>query len=134
MATNLRKLILQSVAGILGLLILVVGGYLSYLVATYIDETVVEGTSHGYIIGQSKREAYEVALDQFNSELIYGLHVFEPFGTIEPVDSFSALLESNDTWTLFMSEPNSFFDTLRLKFSGGRLEEIHRHRQYFELP
>jgi hypothetical protein len=133
-AAKLTKRILQSIAGVLGLFILIVGSYIAYLTATYIDETTVTGAAHGYVIGQSKREAYDVARKQFVSRKIYGLHVFEPFESFKPDEVYWAPLESNDTWTLFMSEPHSFFDTLRLRFSDGKLEQIHRHRQYFELP
>jgi hypothetical protein len=128
------KLALKFIAGLAGLVVLLVGAYIGYLALTYIDETVVEGTSYGYTIGQSKREAFSVAQQQFRRGAIAGLHVSDPFESFAPDEPHWGLLESNDRWTLFFSEEDNFFNTLKLKFTGDQLEEIHRHRQYFELP
>ncbi len=125
---------LKSLAGLCVLVVLVAGIYVAYLAATYIDETVVEGVSYGFTIGQTKREAYSIAQEQYTSGRITGFHVYEPFESFDPDDSYWALAESNNTWTLFASEQRNFFDTLQLRFTEGRLEQVHRHRQNFELP
>ena len=43
-------------------------------------------------------------------------------------------VEGNDDWTLLVDQKWSYFNTVRLRFHDGALAEIHRHRQYFELP
>lgn len=43
-------------------------------------------------------------------------------------------VEGHDEWTLLVDNKWSYFNTVRLRFHDGSLAEIHRHRQYFELP
>jgi len=43
-------------------------------------------------------------------------------------------VEGDDDWTLLVDHEWSYFNTVRLRFHDGALAEIHRHRQYFELP
>ncbi|MEM7281373.1 MAG: hypothetical protein AAF438_07075 [Pseudomonadota bacterium] len=40
-------------------------------------------------------------------------------------------VEFYDEWRLYVG---SAFNTIQLSFDGGKLQEIHRHRQHFELP
>ena len=86
------------VAGLIGLVIV---SYLWYLHLTYIDETVNVGSAHGYTIGQSKHEAFGVAGTQYASRELAGLHIDEPFGTIDPVDPNFRRLEPSDSWIFF---------------------------------
>ena len=44
------------------------------------------------------------------------------------------LVEADDDWTLLVGPERSYFNTIRLRFADGKLVEIHRHRQYFEVP
>lgn len=44
------------------------------------------------------------------------------------------LVEGYDRWTLLVGREQSFFNTIELQFRDGRLSQIHRHRQFFELP
>lgn len=42
-------------------------------------------------------------------------------------------LAPHDFWIVQLDGPGEFSNTVRLKFRNGRLVEIYRHRQYFEL-
>ena len=128
------KRVLKISVFIAGLIGLVVVSYLWYLHLTYIDETVNAGSAHGYTIGQSKKEAFGVAAAQYTSREVAGIHIDEPFGTIEPVDPNYRRLEPSDSWTLFPGKRRDFFDVVKLRFVDGKLVEIHRNRQRFELP
>lgn len=44
------------------------------------------------------------------------------------------LVEGHDHWELLVGRERSSFNTIDLQFRDGRLSQIHRHRQYFELP
>lgn len=44
------------------------------------------------------------------------------------------LVKATDEWLLLVGHERSYFNNIRLRFAEGRLVEIHRHRQNFELP
>ncbi|MGI9318493.1 MAG: hypothetical protein ACR2QW_14275, partial [bacterium] len=101
MAATILKPILKYTAGLAGLIVVTVAGYIAFLALTYIDETVIVGTSYGYTIGQSKRDTFSTVREQFDAEKITGVNVSEPFESFEPEESHWILLEANDRWTLF---------------------------------
>jgi hypothetical protein len=104
------RALLKGVVFVAGLISLVIVGFLWYFYVTYIDETAVAGSAYGYAIGQSKREALEVAVHQFSEDEISGIHIMEPFQTVAPTPGCFAFLESSDRWTVFPAERGNFFD------------------------
>lgn len=119
--------------------VLVVGGYIAYLAATYIDETVVSGSADGFTVGSSKKLALEQA--SAHREIHPNAVIYIGFGpragdrfTVAPTTDAIDRLASHDQWSLQLDGPTEFFNTIRLTFHDGRLIEIHRHRKYFELP
>lgn len=116
-----------------------IGGYIAYLVATYIDKTVTSGSAYGFNIGSSKIQAIESIQRQRASDpgialyVDYGPRAGDTF-TLSASDVEPEKLDSHDQWTVLPDGPGKFFNTIRLTFREGHLVEIHRHRQYFELP
>jgi len=128
------KTVLKTAVFVFGLLALVFASFPWYFYLTYLDETAVEGSAHGYTIGQLKPDAYAVATDQFENGQISGIHIMEPFETFDPAEASFETIQRSDLWTLFPDERGDFFDSLKLHFNDGKLVKIHRHRQRFELP
>lgn len=118
--------------------ILAFAGYVGYLWATYLDETVVSGTAYGFTIGASKQEALAAARS-FNDHphavvyVSYGARAGDHF-SIAPSQARIEQLQAHDQWDVLLDGADSFFNSVRLTFHDGRVVEIHRHRQYFELP
>ena len=119
--------------------VLIVGGYVGYLAATYIDETVTSGSAYGFSIGSSKQQAIEQAsaLRETHPNAVlyvdFGPRAGDRF-TVSPTLDQIERLEPHDQWSCQLDGPKEFFNTVRLTFLDDRLVEIHRHRKYFELP
>jgi len=124
--------------------------YISYLWATYIDETVRDGGAYGFQIGDSKFDTYkkaggvlshigdsqgiyiQVKVTKESEELLatridYSLLVQTRLHDV----GFRRFSEA-DRWQFYFD--GSFFNSITLKFCENRLCEIYRHRKYFELP
>ena len=132
-----------NVLKILGIMVLLpallIAGYITYLWASYIDETIVVGTAYGFTIGQKKGEAIE----EFSELSIHypALHVYvsysqkagDYFSIPATRDSFERL-QTHNKWTLLLKGKGEYFDSIQLTFHDDSLSEIHRHRKNFELP
>lgn len=117
---------------------LAIAGYAAFLWGTYLDETVVSGTAHGFAIGATKQEAFEAAgnLGGHPRAVIYvsyGKRAGDHF-TIAPAQAKTDQLQAHDQWDVLLDGPDSYFNSVRLTFRDGKLVEIHRHRKYLELP
>jgi hypothetical protein len=125
---------LKTSIAALALGLAMLAGYAGYLYLTYIDEMVHSGSAYGFTIGQSKSEAFAIVADQFAAREIAGVHIHEPFSTIDPVEGALAQLSPVDSWVLFPGERDDFFDVIKLGFESGELSSIYRHRKHFEFP
>ena len=129
---NWQKALLVAVA----VPFLIVGTYIGYLAATYIDETVTSGSAYGFDIGASRREAVHSAAALSPNAVIYvnhGPRAGDNF-SVQPALSQLSQLEDHNQWKVLVDGDGEFFNIVRLTFREDRLVEIHRHRQYFELP
>ncbi len=129
-----QKLLLTTVA----VPLLVVAGYVCYLAATYLDETVTSGSAYGFDIGASKQEtlASSARLNIYPNAVIYvsyGPRAGDHF-SVEPGAVRPSQLQAHDQWDVLLDGNDEFFNTVRLIFHNGRLVEIYRHRKNFELP
>ncbi|MCL6711675.1 hypothetical protein M8R20_32305 [Pseudomonas sp. R2.Fl] len=118
--------------------ILAVAGYVGYLWATYLDETLVSGAAYGFTIGASKQEALAAArsLDDYPHAVLYisyGPRAGDHF-SIAPSQARIEQLQAYDQWDVLFNGSDKFFNSVRLTFNDNRLVEIHRHRQRFEMP
>ena len=117
---------------------LAIGGYVTYLWVTYIDETVTSGTAFGFTIGATKHEALASAGALTNHPdtvvyVSYGPRAGDNF-TVPPSPTHIGQLQGHDRWQVLLDGDGNFFNSTRLIFRDGKLAEIHRHRQHFELP
>jgi len=118
--------------------ILIVVGYIAYLWASYIDNTVASGTAYGFTIGSSKQDALASTgnLSDYPHATVYvdyGPRAGDNF-TVAPLPSNLGKLQQHDRWNVLLRGNDKFFDSVRLTFRNGKLVEIYRHRQNFELP
>lgn len=118
--------------------ILAFAGYAAYLWATHLDETVVSGTVYGFTIGASKQEALAAAriLNDHPHAVVYisyGPRAGDHF-SIAPSQVRIEQLQAHDQWDVLLDGAGKFFNSVRLTFNDGRLVEIHRYRQRFEMP
>jgi len=118
--------------------VLVIVGYIGYLLATYIDETITSGTAYEFTIGASKQDTLTSA-SHLNSHphavvyVNYGPLAGDNF-TIVPSPAQIEQLQKHDQWVVLLDGNGKFFNSVQLTFQDGKLAKIHRHRQHFELP
>ena len=113
--------------------------YLLFLWTTYINDEVTEGRKYGFVIGATKDAAFEraVAESQLNPQMYIYINYGPRAGDVIQVklSSLSASdVAAHDRWLLLYDGRDRFSNSLRLTFKNGKLSEIYRHRQYFELP
>ncbi len=141
------KFIIKGFLGICAVVVTAVAGYGSYLWSTYIDETVVAGSAYGFTIGDDKQTTYSKAsavLTPFPNTVFTLVTVSAEteavFGGMPGNQLFvQALLfpegyeafSEEDIWEFYFEA--SVWNSIKLTFCDGRLCEIYRHRQYFEL-
>ncbi|MGY1522138.1 hypothetical protein ACW5DW_17120 [Luteimonas sp. A482] len=117
---------------------LVIAGYIGYLWATYIDETITSGAAHGFTIGASKQDALASVshLSSHPDAVVYVSHGPRAGDNFSIVPSPAELgrLQEHDQWVVLLDGNDKFFNSVRLTFRDGALAEIHRHRKHFELP
>jgi len=118
--------------------IFLLAGFASLLLAgCYIDKSIDSGEGYGFRIGDDKQESFLNARRAFNEKTTYILYPIDKqgFGPHEKIefneDEFSQI-ESRDTWDFYFD--SGYKDSLKLQFSDGRLTQIHRFKQYVELP
>ena len=88
--------------------------------------------------GQSRAQAATAIQGLSHADGYVGLAVSTGWMARRQPRSFAPeefrFVEASDDWTLIVDHRHAYFNTVRLRFDSGRLVEIHRHRQYFELP
>ena len=112
-------------------------GYVGYMWITYIDDTITVGSGYGFEIGSSKGEVIETlkklyAEKEISTGFNYNRYI-ESQSEFQQLD-FEVdipLIYEKDLWKFYFGHANN---TLKLYFEGEKLDEIHRHRQFFELP
>ena len=124
---------------VIGLIVLLIAGYIAYLAATYIDESVTVGSAYGFEIGSAKKQSF----DDIKKLLTLYPHlvIYYSYGSkagdyelVLPTDNEYSKIEQQDRWTLLLDGDNEFFNVIKLSFRENKLIEIYRHRKYFELP
>ena len=133
------KATFKTILYFLGLVALLIAGYVGYLALTYIDDTVFEGEAYGFEIGTKKLQTFSdikpilIEHPQLSLYISYGQRAGDNM-TLDPVDNSFSEAAKYDSWWLLLDGKSEFFNIIRLRFDNERLVEIHRHRQYFELP
>ncbi|MEH6467096.1 MAG: hypothetical protein V7722_05655 [Porticoccus sp.] len=131
--------ILKSLLIIILLPILATGSYVFFLWATYIDNTVTEGSKYGFTIGTSMEQTYQdiLSVKEKYSKLMlyisYGPRAGDNMTVPPTKENFETAL-SSEFWELLLDGDGEFFNVIRLKSDNNVLTEIYRHRKYFELP
>jgi len=131
--------LLKVIAAIVLLPILAVAGYILFLWATYIDDTIISGSKYGFTIGSSRQQIY--ADISAVKEDYPDLKIYISYGpragdnaTLQPTkDNYERALIS-DYWELLLDGDGEFFNVIKLKVDGDTLTQIYRHRKHFELP
>lgn len=135
--TGFLKWAAISVGGVVAVVLLIAIGAYVYISVTYIDETITVGGGYGFEIGEPKQATYEKAKQVFDKQSVWIPHPIDergygPHRFIRFLDEEFELVRDRDEWDLYFSE--GFLDSMTLKFEGGKLVSIHRHRQRIELP
>jgi hypothetical protein len=131
--------ILKSLLIIISLPILAIAFYVLFLWATYIDNTVTEGSRYGFTIGSTVEQTYQdiQSLKEKYPELMlyisYGPRAGDNMTVPPTKENFNTAI-SSEFWDLLLEGDGEFFNVIRLKSENGALTEIYRHRKYFELP
>ncbi|MGI9227243.1 MAG: hypothetical protein ACR2PU_00475 [Gammaproteobacteria bacterium] len=130
---------MKAILYVVGFVVLLFAGYIAYLAATYIDESVSAGSAYGFEIGLSKKQSFQSIRKQV--EKYPNLVIYYSYGnkagdneTVRPVDNEYSKVEVQDRWTLLLDGEGEFFNVIKLSFDEDKLIRIYRHRKYFELP
>lgn len=123
----------------IGSIVLLIAGYIGYLAATYIDESIKIGTAYGFEIGSSKKQSFDDikdSLNQFPQLVIYYSYGRKAgdYEIVLPTDNDYSKIEQQDRWILLLDGDGEFFNVIKLTFRENKLIEINRHRKYFEMP
>ena len=133
------KVVTKVAITIISLPLLLIALYIGYLWATYIDETINSGSKYGFTLGHSKKDSFDKISDLLEKYpktkiyISYGQRAGDRF-TLAPTASAYIKIKEYETWSLLLDGDGEFFNTIRLRFRGDNLSEIHRHRKYFEAP
>lgn len=119
--------------------ILAIAFYALFLWASYIDNTVIEGSKYGFTIGSNMEQIYQdiQALKERHPELMFYISYGPRAGdnmTVSPTKENFNTAVSSEFWELLLDGDGEFFNIIQLKYENGVLTEIYRHRKYFELP
>jgi hypothetical protein len=116
--------ILKTLLAIVLLSFLAVSLYILFLWATYIDNTVTQGSKYGFTIGSSVQQTYE---DILSAQAQYPkLMLYISYGpragdnmTVEPTrENFNTALKSYH-WELLLDGEGEFFNGIRLRIAGN---------------
>jgi hypothetical protein len=139
---NIKKLLAItgiSIISIIGICILMIGGYIGFLWISYIDKTIYEGEAYGYKIGSSKEQTFSqiktetTRYPELAIYINYGAKAGD-YKTLDPLAGGYSEIEPYDSWDMLLDGEGEFFNSVRLSFIDGHLISIYRHRKYFELP
>jgi hypothetical protein len=114
-------------------------GYIFFLWASTIHDSIDEGEKYGFIIGNSKKEAYSALLGwkKDHPELVVftyaGIEGFTQKQYFKLDLKFDVLKEYNQ-WRVHIDGNDIGSNSIRLTFENGDLVNLYRHRQYYELP
>ncbi|MEG3193868.1 hypothetical protein SNE32_16735, partial [Lysobacter sp. D1-1-M9] len=119
--------------------VVVIGGYIGVLWASYKSETITSGSAYGFSIGSTMVESAAALTDvhQAHSQAVvyvsYGPSAGDHF-TVPADATHLHALRPHEQWDVLLDCDGEFSNTVRLTSEEGRLASIYRHRQYFELP
>jgi len=118
---------------------LVFAFYIGFLWATYIDQTITEGQQYGFTIGTTKYETYTNVAQLLEEHP--NLVVYISYGpragdniTFPPTPGNYEQAQKHNNWSLLLDGDGEFFNVIKLKHENNTLQEIYRHRKYFEAP
>ncbi len=114
-------------------------GYVLFLWATTIHDTVTKGSKYGFTIGNTKHQTYLdiVKLRDDYPNLVVYTYVTPTYGGqnrhIKLDDNFE-LMNVHQQWRVYLKGDGEYFNSVRLNFDSDKLINFYRHRQYYELP
>ena len=118
----------------LGLVIALIVGYVGFMWISYTCKSITKGAGYGYEIGSSKEETLSTAEKLYRKkEITLGCNPYneeDPKNNPVSVKKDASLFFEEVKWRFYFSCGSS----VTLNFENNQLVEIHRHRQYFELP
>jgi len=116
-------------------LVVLIGAYILYLKATYIEEEIETGSAYGFTVGDTKDAVYKNAKTLYADRKVFIRYPIESDG-YGPIYEFTfsdvdyEKIKNDKKWEFYFDK----MDSIRLIFEGEHLVLIHRHRQHFELP
>ena len=127
---------MRPFAFIVALIAILIGAYVIYIKATYIDEEIRTGSAYGFTVGQSKDAVFQTAKIAYSDKTVLIQYPLGPNG-YGPLDDFKfddddyKKIADRNRWTFYFDDRMNF---IRFKFNYDRLAYIYRHRQEIEAP
>lgn len=119
--------------------VLTVAGYLVFLWASTIHDSVDEGTKYGFTIGETKDDAHGSLFewrDKYPELIVITYTEVDGYAKkqfIKLILEFDELKNYNQ-WRVHLNGERVGSNSIRLTFENDSLINIYRHRQYYELP
>lgn len=119
--------------------VVIVAGYVVFLWASTIHDSVEAGTKYGFTIGETKKEAHSDLLEWRDKypELIVITYAEVDGYTQKQFIKLSLEfdeLKNYNQWRVHLNGERVGSNSIRLTFENDSLTNIYRHRQYYELP
>lgn len=95
---------------------------------------IVEGGSYGFEIGQTREEAYQVALSLIANGRAVEIHTW-PVGEYHRpfLEAENPLTDENQTWSVIV-DPDWWNNSVNLSFQNEQVIRIRRNRIKWEMP
>jgi hypothetical protein len=115
-----------------------VAGYVLFLWASTIHDSIEAGTKYGFTIGQTKEDAHTSLLEwqEKHPELIVMTYTEIEGFTQKQFTKLSLEfdeLKNYNQWRVHLNGEQIGKNSIRLTFENDTLTNIYRHRQYYEL-
>ena len=133
------KFLLKIISYPILLCIFLIVGYIFFLWASTIHDSISEGSKYGFTIGSSKEQTF---IDVMNLKDDYPDFVVYTYVETDNYDNPKRTKLAHDIdemimhnqWRVYFGGDGEYSNSIRLNFEDNKLNNFYRHRQYYELP
>ncbi|MBL4798269.1 MAG: hypothetical protein JKY50_12710 [Oleispira sp.] len=117
-------------------LIIAIVGYVLFLWASTIHDSVNEGSKYGFTIGNSQYQTYLNVMelkDDYPNLVIY-TYVPSTSGGNEihlKLEHDFKIIKIHEQWRVYFKGDGEYSNSIRLNFINDKLNYFYRHRQYY---
>ncbi len=131
--------VIKYLGYLVAIFVVAIVGYVCFLWASTIHDTMTEGEKYGFSIETTKKEAFSDVLllrVEYPNLAIYSYVEVELQAQSQLIDLNFQYddLKHYDQWRLNLNGKRKYNNSIRLNFKDDKLISLYRHRQFYELP